>query len=137
MGTVERFEDLRVWRQGIELVKQIYRVTRQDQLGRDFGLRDQLRRAAVSVPANIAEGFERRSRKEYLQFLNISKGAVSEVRSLLRLALEVGYLDEANYQTLHDQATQSSRMLATQIRVIGEKGESSKPRCALPSSKTS
>ena len=60
---IETFEDLRVWQQGIELVKQVYLITKEGEISRDFGLRDQLRRAAVSAPANVAEGFERSSRK--------------------------------------------------------------------------
>ncbi|MCC5668217.1 four helix bundle protein [Nostoc sp. CHAB 5784] len=90
---IESFEDLRVWQKGIELVKQVYILTKDGELSRDFGLRDQLRRASVSIPTNIAEGFERYSRKEYVNFLNIAKGSAGEVRSLLRVALEVGYLD--------------------------------------------
>jgi len=72
---IETFEDLLVWQKGIELVKQIYALTANGKLNRDFGMRDQLQRAAVSIPTNIAEGFERASRKEYLLFLNIAKGA--------------------------------------------------------------
>ena len=68
--SIESFEDLRVWQSGIELVKAVYLLTKDGDLNKDFGLRDQLRRAAVSIPTNIAEGFERASRKEYLQFLN-------------------------------------------------------------------
>ena len=64
-----------VWQKGIALVKDIYLVTDEGNLRRDFGLKDQLRRAAVSIPTNIAEGFERTSRKEYLNFLNIAKGS--------------------------------------------------------------
>ena len=79
---IETFEDLRVWQKGISLVKQVYLVTRQGEISRDFGFRDQLRRAAVSIPTNIAEGFERRSRKEYVNFLNIAKG--SEVNEIFR-----------------------------------------------------
>jgi four helix bundle protein len=74
-----------VWQRGIELVKQVYLATNEGDLKRDFGLRDQLRRAAVSIPTNIAEGFERSSRKEYLLFLNIAKGSAGEVRSLYEL----------------------------------------------------
>jgi four helix bundle protein len=80
---IESFEDLRVWQAGIQFVKQIYMVSKEGELSRDFGLRDQLRRASVSIPTNIAEGFERRSRKEYVNFLNIAKGSAGEVRSLL------------------------------------------------------
>ena len=68
---IETFEDLRVWQQGIELVKQIYLITKEGEINRDFGLRDQLRRAAVSIPTNVAEGFERYSRKEYVNFLSV------------------------------------------------------------------
>ncbi len=83
---VESFEDLRVWQQGIELVKQIYLLTKEGEISRDFGLREQLSRAAVLIPTNIAEGFERYSRKEYVNFLNIAKGSAGECRSLVRVA---------------------------------------------------
>ena len=115
---IETFEDLRVWQQGIDLVKQIYLITREGEISRDFGLRDQLRRAAVSVPTNVAEGFERYSRKEYVNFLNIAKGSAGEVRSLLRVALEVGYLDKSTYFRLYDLAQGLSRMLSSQIQAI-------------------
>jgi four helix bundle protein len=121
---IETFEDLRVWQKGLELVKQIYLITNTGDLSRDFGLRDQLRRASVSIPTNIAEGFERASRKEYLNFLNIAKGSAGEVRSLLRVALEVGYLDKQTYSQLYTQAMELSRMLFNQIQAINQ---SSKP----------
>lgn len=121
---IETFEDLRVWQKGIELVKQIYLISNTGNLSRDFGLRDQLRRASVSIPTNIAEGFERASRKEYLNFLNIAKGSAGEVRSLLRVALEVGYLDNQTYSQLYTQAMELSRMLFNQIQAINQ---SSKP----------
>jgi four helix bundle protein len=115
---IETFEDLRVWQQGIELVKLIYSMTKEGEISKDFGLRDQLRRATVSIPTNIAEGFERYSRKEYVNFLNIAKGSAGEVRSLLRVALEVEYLDESTYFRLYNLAQGLSRMLATQIQAI-------------------
>ena len=115
---IETFEDLRVWQQGIELVKQVYLITKEGEISRDFGLRDQLRRAAVAVPTNVAEGFERSSRKEYVNFLNIAKGSAGEVRSLLRVALEVGYLNKSSYFHLYDLAKGLSCMLANQIQAI-------------------
>ncbi|MGL5939083.1 MAG: four helix bundle protein [Waterburya sp.] len=115
---IETFEDLRVWQQGIELVKQIYLITREGEISRDFSLREQLRRAAVSVPTNVAEGFERYSRKEYVNFLNIAKGSAGEVRSLLRVALEIGYLDQSTYFRLYEMTKGLSRMLASQIQAI-------------------
>ena len=102
---IESFEELRVWQKGIELVKLVYLLTKDGDLSKDFGLRDQLRRASVSIPTNIAEGFERYSRKEYVYFLNIAKGSAGEVRSLLRVALEVGYLEQSKYNELYTSAT--------------------------------
>jgi four helix bundle protein len=91
-------------------------------LKRDFGLKDQMRRAAVSIPTNIAEGFERASRKEYLMFLNIAKGSAGETRSLFRVGFEVGYLDQEDHERLRDQATTISRYLFNQIAAIKRAG---------------
>jgi four helix bundle protein len=115
---IESFEDLRVWQAGIQFVKQIYMVSKEGELSKDFGLRDQLRRASVSIPTNIAEGFERRSRKEYVNFLNIAKGSAGEVRSLLRVALEIGYLNEETYSRLSQQVIEISKMLFKQIESL-------------------
>lgn len=115
---VRSFEDLLVWQKGIEFVKKIYILTGEGDLKRDFGLRDQIRRAAVSIPTNIAEGFERASRKEYLMFLVIAKGSAGEARSLLRVALEVGYIKESAYEVLRNDAITLSRFLFNQIAAI-------------------
>jgi four helix bundle protein len=115
---IRTFEDLLVWQKAIEFVKQVYLITSQGDLRRDFGLPDQMRRAAVSIPTNIAEGFERSSRKEYLLFLNIAKGSAGETRSLLRVALEVGYFDKQTHDRLRDQLLTLSRYLFNQISSI-------------------
>jgi four helix bundle protein len=115
---IESFEDLLVWQKGINLVKQVYLISRDGKLSKDFSLRDQLRGAALSIPSNIAEGFERASRKEYLHFLNIAKGSAWEVRSLLRVALEIGYLEEAQYYELQEMILELSRYLANQMKSI-------------------
>jgi four helix bundle protein len=117
---IESFEDLIVWQKGIELVKEIYSCTSGGEFKKDYALRDQIRRAAVSIPTNIAEGFERSSRKEYLLFLNIAKGSAGEVRSLLRVALEVGYLSALDYERLRDEVMALSRRLHSQIKAIKE-----------------
>lgn len=116
--TIRTFEDLLVWQKAIEFVKEVYLITNQGDLKRDFGLRDQLRRAAVSIPTNIAEGFERNSRKEYLLFLNIAKGSAGETRSLIRVALEVGYFNEQTHDRLREKALTLSRFLFNQISSI-------------------
>ncbi|OPZ76712.1 MAG: hypothetical protein BWY77_01838 [bacterium ADurb.Bin431] len=118
---VECFEDLLVWQKGIELVKEVYRVTGDGRLSRDFGLRDQIQRAAVSIPTNIAEGFERGSRKEYVRFLYIAKGSAGEVRSLLRVARELEYLEAAQHEQLQSQVLTVSRFLANQIKSLEAK----------------
>jgi four helix bundle protein len=117
---IESFEDLRVWPRGIELVKEVYLVTGDGDFKWDFGLRDQIRRAAVSIPTNIAEGFEPSSRKEYLLFLNIAKGSAGEVRSLMRVAPEIGYLDQSRHDRLRDDVLILSRSLSSQIKAIKE-----------------
>jgi four helix bundle protein len=115
---VRTFEDLIVWQMGIELVKRVYVLTSSGLFSRDFGLRDQIRRASVSIPTNIAEGFERASRKEYLQFLNFAKGSAGEVRSLLFVAFEVGYLQKESYQELRDGVSKLSAYLFNHRKAI-------------------
>jgi four helix bundle protein len=87
-------------------------------LGKDFALRDQLRRAVISIPTNIAEGFERASRKEYVNFLNFAKGSAGEVRSLLNVAAELGYLEPSQYEALRQAVLELSRFLANQIKSL-------------------
>jgi four helix bundle protein len=114
---VRSFEDLFVWQMGIDLVKHL-RPHHEGDFSRDFGLRDQLRRASVSVPTNIAEGFELSSRKEYLRHLNIAKGSAGEVRSLLRVAWDVGYIDGCQYRELKDAAMKLSAYLFNHMKSV-------------------
>ncbi len=115
---IRTFEDLIVWQKAITIVKEVYIATDEGALRRDFGLKDQMRRAAVSIPTNIAEGFERASRKEYLFFLNIAKGSSGESRSLLRVALDVGYLPPSTYPALLEAVLTISKCLFRQIESI-------------------
>ena len=112
------FKDLIVWQRAQKLAVAVYKVSENGALSRDFGLKDQIRRAAVSIPTNIAEGFERFSRKEYLLFLNIAKGSSGELRSLLRVAMEVGYLGKDTHDELADSAAKLSAYLYNQIKAI-------------------
>jgi len=108
---VERFEDLIAWQKARQLAAAIYRVTLSGAFAKDFGLRDQIQRAAVSVLSNIAEGFERGSRSEFHQFLVISKASAAEVRSQLYVALDVGYLDQSDFDALLAQASEVSKII--------------------------
>lgn len=112
MATAERFEDLDVWAKARRLTKVIYEVTEKSEFARDYGLRDQLRRAAVSVMSNVAEGFERQGDKEFRHFLSLAKGSAGEVRSHLFVALDVGMIEDEQIQYLQKQSEELSRMLS-------------------------
>lgn len=91
MAKFERFEDILAWQKARVLVSEIYKTSNDGKFARDFGLKDQIRRAAVSIMSNIAEGFARRTNKEFTRFLYISHGSVAEVQSLLYVALDQQY----------------------------------------------
>lgn len=101
MATIRRFEDLQAWQKARELVRAVYQSCLQGGLKRDFGLRDQLCRAAVSAMSNIAEGFARPSDRDFAHFLDIAKASALEVQSLLYVAWDVGYLDKAEFERLY------------------------------------
>lgn len=111
MASIERFEDIAAWQKARELTRQVYRVTKSGEFGRDYGLRDQIRRAAVSIMSNIAEGFERGGDKEFSQFLAVAKGSVGEVQAQLYVALDVGYIDKAAFSQLYALAEETGRLL--------------------------
>ena len=106
------FESLRIWHEARRLTTRIYEVTRRAEFAADFGLRDQIRRAMVSVMSNIAEGYERGSQKEFLRFLGIAKGSTAEVRSQLYTAEDVGYLDAQVAIELRREISRLTRQIA-------------------------
>ncbi|HET7230703.1 MAG TPA: four helix bundle protein [Longimicrobium sp.] len=110
--TVTKFEDLRVWQKSRMLAFAVYRVTSRGPFARDFSLRDQIRRAAVSIMSNIAEGFGRHSRADMRHFLAIARGSAMEIRSQLYLAHDLAYISDADHLELHDLCIEVSRMLA-------------------------
>jgi four helix bundle protein len=118
MGNIERFEDIDAWKKARELTKIIYEVTSQGKLATDFSLRDQIRRAAVSIMANIAEGFEREGNKEFRQFLATAKGSAGEVKALLYVALDAGLTSMEQFQRIRTLADETSRLLAGFLRYL-------------------
>lgn len=112
--TINRFEDLEVWKEGMQLATRVYQVMENS---RDFGLRDQMRRAAVSVPSNIAEGYERDSNKEFVQFLNYSRGSSGELRTQVYLAAKLGQIDPTASNELIDRSRKVSAMLHKYVQV--------------------
>lgn len=124
MAKIERFEEIKAWQLGRVLVKDIYRLTQRERFSKDFGLRDQIRRAAISVVSNIAEGFERYTRKEFAQFLNIARGSVAEVRSQLYIAYDLGYVSEPEFLILKDQCENISRHIWSFMKYLKADNES-------------
>ena len=118
MGTIERFEDLEAWKLARELTALVYTCSGVGNFGRDFALRDQIRRASISIVSNIAEGFERDGDKEFLQFLSMAKGSCGEVRAQLYLALDQQYISEALFHELTTKAIQLSRVISGLIRYL-------------------
>jgi four helix bundle protein len=118
MATVKQFEDLHVWQDARQLVAAIYSASKARAFSLDFGLRDQIRRAAVSTMSNIAEGFERGTRKEFVQFLNIAKGSNGEVRSQLHVALDQKYLGEKEFADLRESTLVLSKKISAFIRYL-------------------
>ena len=112
----ERFEDLEVWKKAHKLVLEIYRVTRDFPVDERFGLVSQMRRAAISIAANIAEGFKKRTLKDKSNFYNISQGSLEEVRYYLMLSLDLGYLKDTRDLTY--LAEEIGRMLYGLIKSI-------------------
>ena len=108
---VQRFEDLIAWQKARALTRVVYEVTRQEPFARDFALAKQIQRAAVSIMANITEGFERGNRGEFHQFLSTAKASCAEVRSHLYVALDVGYLAEKQFAQILAQAEEVGRIL--------------------------
>ncbi len=108
---ITRFEDLIAWQKARELTKAIYQATTTIPFSKDFGLKDQIQRASVSIMSNIAEGFERGSHNEFHQFLVIAKGSCAEVKSQLYVALDANYLNEPIFLDLKAQAEETSRVI--------------------------
>ncbi len=116
------FEELEVWQTSRSLVNAIYTLTKQTAFSKDFALRDQIRRAAISVMSNIAEGFDRRSDKEFIQFLSIAKASSAEVRSQLYVALDQTYINEETFSTTKSQLDSIAKQLSGFIRYLERKG---------------
>ena len=113
--TVQNFEDLNVWKQARLLTQEVYRLTKTGKFSRDFGLRDQIQRAAISVMSNIAEGFERGGNQEFSQFLYVAKASCGEVRSQLYVALDQGYVTHDETEKLRQSFKRLSGMISNLI----------------------
>jgi four helix bundle protein len=111
----ETFEDMEVWKLASRLCVDVYQATRGEAFEEDWSLRNQIRKSAVSIPSNIAEGFERRSDKEFARFLVIAKGSAGELRTQLHLARSLGYLEQELFNQLLDKARHVSSQIANLV----------------------
>ncbi len=112
------FKQLTVWQKGYELALEVYRISKKFPKEETYNLITQLQRAAVSVPANIAEGYERNHRKEYLQFLYIAKGSLGEIETYLSLAEDLRYLSDDDYLMIEEKRAETSRLLKGLIKSL-------------------
>lgn len=110
-GKVKQFEDLIAWQKAREVTRQIYYLTRREPFCKDFGLCNQIQRAAVSVMSNLAEGYERGSSNEFHQFLTIAKASCAEMRSQLYVAYDIGYISQGTFAKIHSSATELARII--------------------------
>jgi len=118
MAAYNSFEDLPVWQNARELGSLIYRTTAEGKLSKDYGLKNQIQKAVVSVSSNIAEGFERGSKREFIQFLYIAKGSCGELRSQLYIAKDLGYLNKNDSDTLIRLASDTSKQISGFIKYL-------------------
>jgi four helix bundle protein len=115
---ITRFEDIESWKEARELTKKIYTLTAKRQFSRDFGLRDQIQRASVSIMSNIAEGFDAGSRKTFVNFLNYAYRSASEVQSLLYTAIDSGYVTSDDFQDCFNRTSKTKRLIGGFIRYL-------------------
>ena len=126
MARIDRFEELEVWKTSMALCSEIYKLTNSEFFSKDFGLKDQIRRSAVSIPSNISEGYERDSKRQFLYFLVIAKGSCGELRTQLMIAKNLNYLDEREFVKINEQCLSTSKQLSGFISYLKNTKKKSK-----------
>ena len=112
MGKIQKFEDILAWQKARELTREVYAHSKTGAFAKDFGLKDQIQRASVSIMGNVAEGYDRGGDKEFIQFLSVSKGSCGEVKSHLYVALDQQYINPIQFNQLYNSADEVGRLLA-------------------------
>ncbi len=126
MTTYKSFEDLPVWKNAKKLALLVYKITSDGNLSRDYGLKSQLQRSVISVSSNIAEGFDRGSKLEFIQFLYVARGSCAELRSQLFIAKDLGYIKSDEFKNLCDSAVNVSKQIngfIEYLKTTGFKGQ--------------
>jgi four helix bundle protein len=117
---IKKFEDLESWKKSRRLTKRIYDATGTGRFTRDFGLKNQIRRASISILSNIAEGFERGGDKEFFQFLAMAKGSCGEVRAQLYIAVDQGYISQDLFESLSNDADEIGRLISGLMKYLSK-----------------
>ena len=126
---IEKFEEIIVWQKGMDLCVSIYSFSESGKFSKDFALRDQMRRAAISIPSNISEGFERESTNQFIYFLQIAKASAGELRTQISLANRLKYFDEKDFIKLNQEVIDVSKMIGgfiTYLKNVRKKNLESK-----------
>ena len=123
MTTIVRFEDIEAWQTARELTRKVYDLTREGEFARDFGLRDQMQRASVSIMSNIAEGFENRTNLLFRDYLGRAKASSGELRSQVYVAKDSGYLSQIDFSQIFELCDKCSRQIITFYSIPGPKTE--------------
>ncbi len=122
MATIQNFEDIEAWQKARELTKAIYACSGKGAFAKDFALRDQIRRAVISIMSNISEGFERGGSAEFSHFLSIAKGSAGEVESQLYIALDQRYITEEEFNSLHSIASSIKKLISGLMNYLKQSG---------------
>lgn len=136
MATIRHFEEIEAWRKSRELTRAIYRITKTGRFAKDYELRGQIRKAAISVMSNIAEGFDREGTVEFLQFLSIAKGSVGEVESQLFIALDEEYIGEQEFRELRSLTDATRRLTVGFMSYLRRSGIRGQKYKALPATES-
>jgi len=120
MATISKFEDLDIWKLARKICQKVFDYTNKDNFSRDFSLKDQIRRSSGSIMDNISEGFEREGRKEFIQYLSISKGSSGECRSQLYRAIDRNYISKEEFEELYNILITESQKLSSFIKYLNK-----------------
>lgn len=131
MATIERFEDIDAWKKARDLSKDIYQITGRKEFTKDFNLKDQIRRASTSIMLNIAEGFARKTDKDFARFLSHAHGSGAEVQAALYIALDQEYINKEEFEVLYKKTEEVSRMLMGFSKYLRSNSNDSLPKKSL------
>jgi four helix bundle protein len=118
MAGITRFEEIQAWKTARELTNVVYALTKQGDFSRDYGLRDQIRRAAISILSNIAEGFESRSDVQFIYYLGMARASAGEVRAQLYIALDQKYISSEQFHEAYELSDKTSRQTVNFIKYL-------------------